>query len=165
MAKHLLILRHGHAEQQLPASGEGDVERPLRSKGRRLVTTLSPVVQSAGLDLVLSSPSRRTRQTVDALLLTAPVEWLEPLYGADADELLDAVRELSAREEPPESVLLVGHNPGVHQLVLELTGGEQLPGFPPASLAWLDLDIDEWWQASTGSGRLRSLHLPEDPHD
>ena len=38
----------------------------------------------------------------------------------------------------PNTVLLVGHNPGVHQLVLELTGGEQLPGFPPSALAVLD---------------------------
>ena len=42
----------------------------------------------------------------------------------------------------PATVLLVGHNPGVHQLVLELTGGEQLPGFPPSALAVLTLDVD-----------------------
>jgi phosphohistidine phosphatase len=130
-----------------------------------MVTALSPVVQQAGPDLVLSSPALRTRQTVAALLLAAPVTFLEQLYAADADELLDAVRELSARDDEPESVLLVGHNPGVHQLVLELTGGEQLPGYPPATLAVLDLDIDDWWQADTGTARLVSLHLPEDPHD
>jgi phosphohistidine phosphatase len=130
-----------------------------------MVTALAPVVQAAGPDLVISSPALRTRQTVAALLLAAPVDYLDPLYAADADELLDAVRELSNRDDEPESVLLVGHNPGVHQLVLELTGGEQLPGYPPATLAALDLDIDDWWQAGTGTGRLVSLHLPEDPRD
>jgi phosphohistidine phosphatase len=122
---------------------------------------LAPRIQALGPDLVLSSPSRRTRETVECLTLAAPVEYLEPLYAADADELLDAVRELSAREDPPRTVLLVGHNPGVHQLVLELTGGEQLPGFPPSALAVLALDIDDWSAADTGAARLTALHLPE----
>ena len=49
----------------------------------------------------------RAGQSVDCLALTAPVDYLEPLYAADADELLDAVRELSARDDPPHTVLLV----------------------------------------------------------
>ncbi len=160
----LLVLRHGHAEHETPAGGS-DTDRPLRAKGRRTLEALTPTVQSLGPDLVLSSPSRRTRETVDLLHLSAPVDYLEPLYAADADELLDAVRELSGRGDPLATVLLVGHNPGVHQLVLELTGGEQLPGFPPSALAVLDLDIEEWWQADAGCGRLRSVHLPEDVRD
>ena len=97
-------------------------------------------VQALDPELVLSSPSARTRETVECLDLSAPVDFLEPLYSADADELLEAVREVSARDDPPDTVLLVGHNPGVHQLVLELTDGEQLPGFPPSALAVLALD-------------------------
>lgn len=159
----LLVLRHGHAEHEPPASGGGDIDRQLRPKGIRLVGALAPRVQALDPDLVLSSPSVRTRETVDHLELSAPVEYLEPLYAADADELLDAVRELSGRDEPPTTVLLVGHNPGVHQLILELTGGEQLPGFPPSALAVLDLDVEHWWQADTGAGRLTALHLPDDP--
>ena len=64
---------------------------------------------------------------------------------------------------PPQTVLLVGHNPGVHQLVLELTDGDQLPGFPPSALAVLALDVDEWSEAETGVGRLTALHLPDQP--
>jgi phosphohistidine phosphatase len=160
----LLVLRHGHAEHEPPAGGD-DTERPLRAKGRRSVEALAPKVRGLGPDLVLSSPSRRTRETVERLLLAAPVDYLELLYAADADELLDAVRELSARDGDLQTVLLVGHNPGVHQLVLELTGGEQLPGFPPSALAVLALDVDDWWQVDSGTGRLVALHLPEDPRD
>ncbi len=122
---------------------------------------LAPKIQAIGPDLVLSSPSRRTRETVECLILAAPVEYLEPLYAADADELLEAVRELSARDDPPRTVLLVGHNPGVHQLVLELTGGEQLPGFPPSALAVLTLDVDDWYATDAGVARLTALHLPD----
>jgi phosphohistidine phosphatase len=156
----LLVLRHGHAQHEPPPGGD-DAARPLRPRGRRTVAVLAPRIQALGPDLVLSSPSRRTRETVECLTLAAPVEYLGLLYAADGDELLDAVRELSAREDPPRTVLLVGHNPGVHQLVLELTGGEQLPGFPPSALAVLTLDVDGWHAADTGVARLTSLHLPE----
>ena len=122
-------------------------------------------MQALAPELVLSSPSTRTRQSVECLVLSAPVDYLEPLYAADGDELLDVVRELSARDDPPDTVLLVGHNPGVHQLVLELTGGEQLPGFPPSALAVLTLDIDDWSAADTGVARLTSLYLPDGPKD
>jgi phosphohistidine phosphatase len=160
----LLVLRHGHAEQEPPPGGR-DFDRSLRGKGRRTLAALAPKVRALDPDLILSSPSQRTRETVEHLQISARVDYLEPLYEADADELLDAVREASGNGESYETVLLVGHNPGVHQLVLELTGGQQLPGFPPSALAVIELDIDEWWQAATGSGRLTALHLPEDGQD
>jgi phosphohistidine phosphatase len=160
----LLVLRHGHAEQEPPPGGR-DFDRTLRGKGRRTLAALAPTVRALEPDLILSSPSQRTRETVEHLQISARVDYLEPLYEADADELLEAVREASARDESYETVLLVGHNPGVHQLVLELTGGQQLPGFPPSALAVIELDIDNWWQASTGSGRLTALHLPQDGQD
>ncbi len=130
---------------------------------------LRSVVGSLRPDLVLSSPSARTRETVQLLELSVEVDYADPLYGADADELIDALRELDADEADDggeaTTVLLVGHNPGVAQLVLELTNGEQLPGFPPAALAVLDLDVDDWWGVAPGCGHLRSLHLPEDPRE
>ena len=164
MPLQLLVLRHGHAQQEPPPGGS-DVDRPLRTRGRRALTALAPTVQALAPDLVLSSPSRRTRETVACLNLTAPIEYLEPLYAGDVDDLLDAVRDLAAREEPPATVLLVGHNPSVHQLVLELTGGEQLSGFPPATLAVLTLDVAGWDAADTGVAHLTAVHLPGDRQD
>lgn len=159
MPLQLLVLRHGHAER-LPPPGGSDWDRRLRGAGRRAVDALAPTVQAMNPDLVLCSPSERTRETLDRLELSSPVDYQELLYGADADELTDAVRELSSREPQPTTVLLIGHNPGVHQLVLELTGGEQLPGFPPSALAVLELDVAGWRQVDTGSARLSALQLP-----
>lgn len=164
MPLQLLVLRHGHAQHEPPPGGD-DYARPLRPRGRRALGELAPTVQALDPGLVLSSPSRRTRETVECLELSVPVDYQDPLYAADADELLDAVRELSARADPPDTVLLVGHNPGVHQLVLELTGGEQLPGFPPSALAVLALEVDQWQAVDTGAARLTSLHLPGDRLD
>lgn len=158
MPLQLLVLRHGHAKHDIPVGG--DFARTLRQRGKRAVAALAPTVAELAPDLVLSSPSQRTRETVDCLELSVPVEYLEPLYGADEDELLDALRDLAARPEPAQTVLLVGHNPGLHALVLELTD-EPVPDFPPSALAVLALDIDDWQAIGYGTARLVSLHLPD----
>jgi phosphohistidine phosphatase len=166
VALQLLVLRHGHAKHDFPAGG--DFARTLRSKGKRAVAALAPTVAELAPDLVLSSPSQRTRETVECLELSAPVVYLDILYGADEDQLLDALRDLAtsaARDEPPQTVLLVGHNPGLHGLVLELTEGDPIPGFPPSALAVLALDIDDWQAVGFGTGRLVSLYLPAEPPD
>jgi phosphohistidine phosphatase len=160
--KTLLVLRHGHAERMAPAGG-GDVDRRLREKGERSVAALAPVVQALPVDLVLCSPAVRTRETLAGLGLTAPADFPEPLYGAEADEWIEAVREISADERTVDCLLLVGHNPGLHQLVLELTGGERVPRFPPATLAVLRLELGDWWELAPGTARLDRLHLPADP--
>ena len=162
MSLQLLVLRHGHAKHDIPAGG--DFARVLRQRGRRAVSALAPTVAQFAPDLVLSSPSQRTRETVECLGLSTAVEYLQVLYGADEDELVDALREVSAYDDKPQTVLLVGHNPGLHGLVLELTG-EAVPGFPPSALAVLALDIDGWQALGAGTARLVELHLPAEPSD
>jgi phosphohistidine phosphatase len=88
-----------------------------------------------------------------------PVSIEPALYGADADELLEHLREL---DSDVTTALLIGHNPAVHHLVLELTAGERVPGFAPATLAVLDLDVDGWAESASGTGRLLSLHIPDE---
>ncbi len=160
--RRLLVLRHGHAEQHAPAGG-GDIDRRLRPKGVRSVQALHAVVDAADVDRVFCSTAVRTRETLAALELLAPVTFAASLYGADADEWVEAVRETEEIHPDGYTVLLVGHNPAMHQLVLELTGGERVPGFPPASLAVLELDVDAWWKVGPGCARLVRLHLPADP--
>jgi phosphohistidine phosphatase SixA len=58
---------------------------------------------------------------------------------------------------------MVGHNPAVKDLVVELTGGERIPSFRPATLAVLELDVTRWWEVAPATARLVSLHVP-DPH-
>jgi phosphohistidine phosphatase len=164
VAKRLLVLRHGHAERQAPPGGS-DFDRTLRPKGRRSVAALAPVVRGLAVDLVLCSPSVRTSETLAGLGLTAPADYPDALYGAAAPEWIEAVREVGADDRNVSCLLVVGHNPGLHELVLELTGGERIPGFPPAALAVLDLDIDDWWELAAGGARLERLHLPDDPSE
>jgi phosphohistidine phosphatase len=85
---------------------------------------------------------------------------IEPgLYGAEVDEIVDHLRGV---DDDIEVLLVVGHNPGVHDLVIELTGGERVPTFRPATLAVLDLDVEHWHEAGPGLARLVSLHVPDE---
>jgi len=162
-SRRLLVLRHGQAKDAPP--GGSDHERPLSKSGRRAVATLGPVVRRLGPDLVLCSSALRTRQTLEALDLDAETDTavdvsIEPgLYGAEVDEIVEHLRGV---DDDIDVLLVVGHNPGVHQLVIELTGGERVPSFRPATLAVLDLDVARWHEVGAGVGRLVSLHVPDE---
>jgi phosphohistidine phosphatase len=135
----LYILRHAKAA---PESGEGDAERPLMKRGRKAAAAMGGYL--AGLQpyptLVLCSTARRTRETLDAILpaLDAEPQLLieEALYLAGVSRLLDRLQRLP---EQAQSVLLIGHNPGLHQLAASLASeaGELAESFPTAALAVL----------------------------
>jgi phosphohistidine phosphatase len=137
--KTLFILRHAKAA---PEGHEGDAERPLMKRGRKAAATMGEYI--AGLDpapaLVLCSTALRTRETLDEILPalgSAPQILLEDaLYLAGANRLLERVQHL---REQTESVLLIGHNPGLHQLAVSLASepGELAESFPTAALAVL----------------------------
>lgn len=152
----LLVLRHGQASNDAGT----DAERPLTEAGGAAAAALAAVVEPLDLDLVLCSTALRTRQTLAELALDAGVDvQLENgLYGAGVEELIEFVRLVN---DNVATVLVVGHNPGVKDLVVELTGGERIPGFRPATLAVLELDVPHWWEVAPSTARLVSLHVPD----
>jgi phosphohistidine phosphatase len=163
----LLVLRHGQAESAPP--GGDDAERPLTASGRRAAAAQARVVATQAVDQVLCSPALRARQTLEALDLDpgVPVNFEPDLFGADVDDLLEQLRQLDddaddAGGRSAGTVLLVGHNPAVHELVVELAVAGHLSSFRPATLAVLDLDVERWSEAGAGSGRLESLHVPDE---
>ena len=119
-------------------------------------------------ELVLCSSARRTRETLEVLrpALGEEVEVLveEGLYGraqADCSTVCIAV------PAAVDSVLLIGHNPGLHDLALELTGdGEEdavdllRVKFPTGALAQLDVNVTDWAQLAPGQAYLASLVVP-----
>jgi phosphohistidine phosphatase len=116
----LHLLRHAKASRD---AGAEDRERKLNKRGREAARRLGePLAKSLGtLDLVLCSPARRTRETAELALcgFAAPPELLydDALYLADPAALIGRLRRVG---EATGSVLLVGHNPGLHQLALLL---------------------------------------------
>ena len=146
--ERLILMRHGKAERH--AQTGGDFERALVESGRADASMMGKVL--AGLayepDLLLVSSARRTRETADQVLAHFPkarVEHLRDLYHADPEEILLALEDAA---DGAGTVMVVGHNPGMHELALRLAlGGEASPiqtnklrgRFPTATvvvLAW-----------------------------
>ncbi len=170
--RQLLLLRHAKSSWDDPRLP--DHARPLNTHGRRAAEAVRGVLSGLGLrpDLVLVSSARRTLQTLGALEPwdDAPaVEPLDALYLASADDLLSAVRT-GAREAG--CVMLVGHNPGLHELALLLSGpGSEAAqraqlenAFPTASLAVLSV-ASQWSELGAGGGALRHFVRPADLPD
>ncbi|MER6778530.1 MULTISPECIES: histidine phosphatase family protein [unclassified Streptomyces] len=164
--RRLVILRH--AKSAWP-DGVPDHDRPLGPRGLRDAPAAGRLLaRSFGVpDLVLCSPARRTRETWD--LAAAELDHVPPvrhdpsLYAADAQDLLDVVREV-----PPEvgTLLLVGHNPGLEDLVLLAAGaaaGDALERvrtkFPTSAVAVLTLQ-GPWSHLGPGTALLTDFAVP-----
>jgi phosphohistidine phosphatase len=148
----LIVLRHSKAASPL---GTPDIERPLADRGRKDAEQAGEELRAANVlpDRVICSTALRTRQTLEGLGLDVPVDFEERVYENDAEEILDLLREQSA-----ETLLLVGHNPAMHQLVFGLTGAAD-DHFPTSATAVIEFDGD-WGDLWPGSGRLVSLWRP-----
>jgi len=163
----LYLLRH--AKSSWAESGP-DHDRPLAPRGSRAARMMAEHLVAAGVrpSLVLCSSAVRTRATLDALkpaLYRSAVSVEPELYGADAAEILDRLRGV---EPDAESVMVIGHNPGLQDLAIELAGdGEhaalaQLHAkFPTAALATLDLGDTTWGRLGARRTYLTKLVVPK----
>ena len=173
--RQLLLLRH--AKSSWDDRGLPDHERPLNPRGRRAAGAIRTAMVDLGLvpDLVLVSTAVRTRQTMEALEPWPETPLIEPeprLYNASSDELLDVVRGVT---ETVRSVLLIAHNPGLHELAMELVGPggmnfsdatlrQLADGYPSGALAEFSL-AGPWRAAGAGAGRLIRFLCPRDLPD
>jgi phosphohistidine phosphatase len=162
----LYLLRHAKSSWDDP--GLADHDRPLAPRGQRAATTMAEHLRDEGIapELVLCSSSRRTRQTLEriasALGDEAEVEFERELYAASAQELLDRLRDV---DDDVESVMVIGHNPGIEQLALSLAGeGAKLADmrrkFPTAALATLDVESG-WSELQPGGATLADFVKPK----
>ena len=168
MSRELWILRH--AKSDWGAGCVHDVERPLAKRGLKAAPKMGQWMSGQGLrpDYILSSPAQRARQTIelvcDALGLDQQViQWDERLYPGEREVLLGVLADC-----PPKAktVLLVGHNPGLEEL-LEYLGGSTVAVppdgklLPTATLARLALPKD-WSRLRAGDGRLLAITRPKE---
>lgn len=152
----LIVLRHAKA---VAGFGTADIDRVLNDRGRRDAAAAGEWLRANGLvpDRVLCSPAARTRETLDLLAVDAPADHEPVIYANDPDELLGLVAEAP---EDAGTLLLVGHNPSVHQFVHDLTG-ESPATFPTCALAVIDLP-GAWSEVRPGLGTLRTVRTPKD---
>ena len=168
----LLLLRHAKSSWDEPRMD--DRERPLNPRGRLAAAAVRQVMRDIGLapDLVLASPAKRALQTLAALEPwdeTPLVEQVEALYLASPDELLAVLRGVASTVR---SVLVVGHNPGLHELALLLVGSAAMTpahadmrhlaeGLPTGGLAEFAI-AGPWRELAEGCGRLQRFVAPRD---
>jgi phosphohistidine phosphatase len=165
----LLLMRHAKAESH---NSSGDFERALTARGEADARAVGAHI--AGLDLLpdlsLVSAARRTQQTF-ALFAEGAGRSLagrvEPsFYDADDAELRAGLKDV---DPDARTVMIVAHNPGIMDLAIRLARDgdvsdlSRLRGrFPPAALALIVFDAEDWRDARMSGGRLDLLLLPED---
>jgi phosphohistidine phosphatase len=141
--KTLLVLRHAKSSWNDPALD--DHERPLNRRGRRDAPRMGELVREYGLmpDVVISSDAVRARLTAEAMAeaahYTGEILLDQDLYMASPDDILSLLRRV---RQNAETVMIVGHNPELEELVDQLTGERQ--DLPTAALAQIVLPIDRW---------------------
>ncbi|MGO8686294.1 MAG: SixA phosphatase family protein [Candidatus Dormibacteria bacterium] len=161
----LHLLRHAKSSWDDPR--QGDRDRPLAPRGERAARKLAHALGREGVapGLVLCSSARRALETLElirpALPRQAEILVEEALYGAGGRELMARLRRLPAE---CAEVMLIGHNPGIHDLALTLAGGGA-PGplrehLPTGALVSLRCAIAGWSRLRPGDGEVTRFLVP-----
>lgn len=168
--KRLAVLRHAKSSwDQLELE---DFDRPLSERGRKAAKRMGAELSHRGfdVDLVLASSAARVRETIDGVRekfeFDAPIVFEPRIYLADEHRLLAIVRQLSESVRRP---LIVGHNPGLERLLLELTRDDEdhlrhriAHKFPTGAFALVELPAPRWSKINSGTGKIVELILPKD---
>jgi phosphohistidine phosphatase len=159
--KTLFILRHAKSSWDNPDSS--DFDRTLNERGLRIAPFVGRLMREKHLrvDLILSSPAERAQQTAILVRengeLAAEIRYNEKIYEASPLSLLHILAEAA---DEFDSILLVGHNPGLEGLIKILTGGIQ--PMPTAALAEIELNIEHWSEITADCGKLIFIIRPKD---
>ena len=157
--KKLLLLRHAKTEPLDP--GGSDFDRVLTERGASDATRVGEYIQANAIkiDIVLSSSARRAVQTTELVTQAAglklSVQHDRQVYEGRAHELLVLLKGLDSRTD---SVLVVGHNPAMEDLLRLLIG--TVESMSAGTLAVLRLDGDEWTALAAGTCTLESIVRP-----
>jgi len=156
--RELILLRHAHADDAEP--DQDDIARVLSVRGDGEADAAGHWLRQHGAapDRVLCSPAARTRETCERVLSIVgytDVRTDARIYEATPGTLIRVLDE----HRDAESVLLVGHNPGLESLAALLSEGasDSGRGMPPAATVWLDL-VDG--NLEPGSARVRHFWWP-----
>lgn len=155
-----------HAQADAPPRGGSDRDRPLSDSGRRDAEALARKIGQENWrpGKIICSPARRTRETltpIEALWPGIALEAPQHLYLASTGDLYELVKR---QDDETQSLMLIGHNPGLHGLAQLLCGqGEPaavmglMTGFQPGSLAIVEFDAERWYDLMPGGGYLAHL--------
>jgi phosphohistidine phosphatase len=167
--KTLILLRHGEA---VSSPGGVDFERALTSHGRAQARSVAAQLAAKGLwpDAILCSAARRTRETCEEALeiwkdgCAPEVIVTREIYGADVPGILNLIE---AQSNSHACLMVIGHNPVIHQCVQFLAAEGELKkepvlltGYAPASCAVLSFNVPGWADVAPRIGTLTDYLRP-----
>ena len=166
----LMLMRHAKSSWDRPELD--DLNRPLAPRGQAAAPLMARYIKKRKwrLDLVLCSPAARVRETwqlmTPVLGRSVDCKTLRTIYLGAPSRLLEALRRAA---DEVETLLLIGHNPGLGRLAVSLCGSgpkkalvRMREKFPTATLAVIEFDVDRWRELAPGAGRLQAFVRPKD---
>ncbi|MET1756766.1 histidine phosphatase family protein [Novosphingobium sp. RD2P27] len=162
-----------HAKSDWNDARLRDFDRPLNARGRKGAGLMGLHIRDYGMrwKRILASPAVRVTQTIELAAQAAgespPLNWDRRIYLASSPTLADILRE---QDGDPPTILMVGHNPGLEDLIFDLVpddGSSPLRDiveekFPTATFAVLELEIEAWSDLTDSCARLLHLMRPRD---
>lgn len=162
-----------HAKSDWHDAVARDFDRPLNRRGRKGAVVMGRHIIEHGCpwQRIIASPAVRAAQTIELASadthLNVPLEWDRRIYLASSATLADVLRE---QPDSVDRVLMVGHNPGLEDLIFDLVpDAGQSPlrrlveeKFPTATFAVMELAINQWCDLEDGCGSLVHLVRPRD---
>ena len=174
MTKTLCLLRHTKALDAGPADPSKDHARGLALRGQKDGKSLAMffAAEDIHVDRIYCSTAKRTRQTFDLIrtgLEKPPVSFQDSLYLAPCDELIAFMQTIP---EPIKSAMIIGHNPGLHDLALMLIGrsgknqakmlDKLRTKLPTGGLCTLSFELAAWEKIGAGLATLTRFVRPRD---
>ena len=166
--RRLLLFRHAKAERSDP--GMEDRARRLVERGQKDAATVGAYMASHALvpDRVMTSPSARTRETwkfaAHAFKLAPTATPVERLYDATPHDILGVIK---AAPRGAQTLLILGHNPGLHAAALLLIASGDMETrerlrekMPTCGLVIIEFAFDDWAKLHPQSGRLERFVTP-----
>ncbi len=159
--KRLILMRHAKSSWDNPL--QEDRERPLNGRGRVSARVIGEWLKAKKYapDQVLSSSSARTRETFSRLGFVCDAQFMDKLYHAGPDMMLDVLRGATG-----DTVLMLGHNPGIAWFAQNIV---QVPpphsrffDYPTCATLVAEFDVDTWRDIGTGSGTAVDFIIPRE---
>lgn len=159
--KQLFLLRH--AKSSWDDDSLDDFDRPLNPRGKKAAPMMGNVIKERDIapDIILCSPAKRTKQTLKLVNETAKLEtditFEEAIYDSSVADLRNLLKK---QKRSVNSILLIGHNPGLEELLEELTG--KYERLPTAALVRIDINSDDWSHIKDGANKIAWIVRPRD---
>ncbi|XUU59603.1 SixA phosphatase family protein [Erythrobacter sp. HA6-11] len=165
--KILALLRH--AKSDWDDMAKRDFDRGLNDRGRKGAGLIGEHMRDHGIqwDAVLASPAERVKRTLQHAMPDAEITFDARLYLASAETIFETV---ATQADDAERVLVVGHNPGLQEVLFELVApsdenelfDEASRKFPTAAFAVLECDIESWDDLKEGCAKIVHFARPRD---